>query len=359
MISPPTEGDLLDMAENTSLEPENFVQRKKDHIQISLREESQALTDQFSPLVFQHNALPEINFEQVCLDTQVFGRPLKAPLFVSSMTLGHQEAETLNHRILRACEKRGWMMGVGSQRSQLFDPLAHRECEALRDQFPGVVIFGNLGLSQLIETPVEVVETLVSSLGATFMVIHSNPLQEVIQPEGTPQFKGGLKALETLCARLSVPVVLKETGCGFSPQNFEALKGMGLGAIDVSGRGGTHWGRVEGYRMEPHQMGFQVAQSFAHWGLSTVDSLKEGIKAQMDCELWASGGVRTGLEAAKLMALGAPKVGFAKPILEAALEGEERLLQRMECLEYELKVALFCLGLSRVETLVGKRSLLK
>lgn len=338
---------------------DQFSQRKKDHIEISLRDESQAFLDQFSNLQFQHNALPEIDFDDVSLETDVFGHSIKSPLFVSSMTLGHEGAEGLNHVIAGSCQKKGWMMGVGSQRRQLFDPEAYKECEQLRESFPGVVIFGNIGLSQIINTPVEKIQSLVDSLKAQFLAVHCNPLQEAIQPEGTPQFRGGLQALDTLCEKLSVPIVLKETGCGFSTSNFEDLKKLNLKAVDVSGMGGTHWGRVEGLRMEAADMGHKVAQTFAHWGISTVESLENGIQSGIESELWASGGVRNGLQAAKLIALGAKKVGFAKPILEGALQGESVLVDRMEQLDQELKVALFCLGIANVDSLVGKRMLLR
>ena len=249
-------------------------------------------------------------------------------------------------------------MGVGSQRRQLFDPSAFKECESLRSDFPDAVLFGNLGLSQVITTPVDKIQSLVDSLKAQFMVIHTNPLQEALQPEGTPQFRGGLKALEKLCGKLNCPVVLKETGCGFSKESFKRLTGLGLAAIDVSGFGGTHWGRVEGLRQKETDMGYKVANTFFQWGLSTVESLKKGLESGFDGELWASGGVRSGLDAAKLLALGASKVGYAQPILEAVVKGSQSLSEKMEQLEQELKVTLFCLGLINVESLIGRKELL-
>ncbi len=338
---------------------EQFTQRKKDHIEISLRDESQAYVDQFSNLQFQHNPIPDINFSDVSLETQVFGHLLKSPLFVSSMTLGHEDAGALNETILAACASMGWMMGVGSQRRQLFDPEAHKECENLRKKFPKNVIFGNIGLSQLVKSSIVDIQGLVDSLQAAFLVVHTNPLQEAIQPEGTPQFKGGIATLEEVCLKLKVPVVLKETGCGFSEDAFRKLSGLALAAVDVSGMGGTHWGRVEGLRMATNEPGRQVAETFAGWGVSTVDSIQNGIKTEVPFPLWASGGVRNGLQAAKLMALGAQLVGFAKPILESALQGQESLEKRMELLERELKTSMFCLGIEKVESLVGKRKLIK
>ena len=180
------------------------------------------------------------------------------------------------------------------------------------------------------------------------MIIHTNPLQECIQPEGTPRFRGGLAALEKLCAQLSVPVILKETGCGFSLKTLARLQETGLAAIDVSGRGGTHWGRVESQRLSAEQIQFSAGKTFADWGISTVDSILAAKSLQLTAEVWASGGVRTGLDAAKLLAMGASMVGMAQPLLAAALEGEEKLVQQIEQLNYELMVAMFCTGTESV-----------
>ncbi|MCB0378342.1 MAG: type 2 isopentenyl-diphosphate Delta-isomerase [Bdellovibrionales bacterium] len=335
----------------------DFEKRKKDHIDISLREESQAFVDQFSRVELQHCALPEIDYTDVTIGCEVFSSRLKSPLFVSSMTLGHDGAKDINHIMAKLCEERGWMMGVGSQRRQLFDSHAYSECEALREQFPHLVLFGNLGLSQVIQTPVEKVQSLVDSLGAQFLVVHTNPLQEVLQDEGTPQFAGGVEALAQLCAKLGKPVVLKETGCGFSLKTFELLSDVGLAAIDVSGMGGTHWGRVEGLRLPEDSLGYQVAETFKDWGLSTVDSVLHGNHSSFSGEIWASGGVRNGLEAGKLLVLGASKVGLARPILQAALQGELELAKLMERLETELKIAMFCLGCAKLPEIIGKRDL--
>lgn len=336
-----------------------FSQRKKDHIDISLRDDSQAFVDQFSQIELQHNAVPEVNLSDVSLKTEVFGHSLKSPLFVSSMTLGHEGAEKLNEPIMRQCQEQGWMMGLGSQRRQLFDPKAYQECEKLRSQFPSVVLFGNIGLSQVIETSVEKIRSLVESLDAQFLVVHTNPMQEAIQAEGTPNFKGSLEALSTLCAQVGVPVVLKETGCGFSRKTMEQVSILGLSAVDVSGMGGTHWGRVEGLRQKSSDLGYQVAQTFSQWGISTVDSVKNGLDLERPLSLWASGGVRNGLDAAKLLVIGAEKIGFARPILQAVTQSEDDLKKLLNRLDYELKVAMFCLGVTELKSLVGNRELCK
>jgi isopentenyl-diphosphate Delta-isomerase len=235
-------------------------------------------------------------------------------------------------------------MGVGSQRRELGDLEAAAEWRALRKKAPKVELLGNLGLAQLIKTKISEVERLVESLEASAMIVHLNALQECLQPEGTPEFKGGLKAIERLAEKLSVPVVIKETGCGFSRETLKRLKGTGVAAVDVSGLGGTHWGRIEGDRNSTGSSAADAAVTFANWGISTVDSLLEATKLKPDYEVWASGGVRSGLDAAKLLALGATSVGFAMPVLEAALSGEEALLGKMAQFEFELKTALFCTG---------------
>lgn len=348
------------MSLNNELPKDNlFSERKQDHIAISQTLESQAVVDQFSRLAFLHNPLPEIDFSEVSLKTKVFGYTVQSPHFVSSMTLGHEGAQSLNKTIFAASARKGWMAGVGSQRKQLFDRSAVNECNELREQFPDAVLFGNIGLTQLIQVPTASVEALVDSLKAQFLVVHTNPLQEAIQPEGTPQFRGGIEALRRLCGELSVPVVLKETGCGFSPQSLMKLQGVGLAAIDVAGMGGTHWGRVEGLRQDQSSIGYRVAQTFGHWGIPTVDAVLWGKEVGLNLPIWASGGVRTGLESAKLMALGAAKVGFAQPILQAALKGLESLEDKMEQLDQELKTALFCLGLKSCDELLGQRELLR
>jgi isopentenyl-diphosphate delta-isomerase len=192
---------------------------------------------------------------------------------------------------------------------------------------------------------------LVENLSAGALFIHANAMQEALQPEGTPEFRGALKALEKLCRKSPVPVVLKETGCGFSLATIQRVKNIGLAALDVSGYGGTHWGRIEGGRAEKQSLQAQGALTFAGWGESTVDSLANAVRAKGKLEIWASGGIRSGLDAAKALALGARRVGFAKPALEAALLGEEALGQWMSQMEFELKVALFCTGSESPEAL--------
>lgn len=323
-----------------------FESRKVDHVRLALQEKHQtAHLSDFNSVRLAHEALPDLDFQDIQISTRSLGLDLPTPFLVSSMTAGHAESLDLNLRLARACHERGWLMGVGSQRRELFDLKAGEEWRRLRAEVPRIRLLGNVGLSQLIVTPLVEIQRLAENLEAVAMIIHTNPLQESLQVEGTPQFKGGLEKLEQLVKVLKIPVVLKETGCGFSHQTLSRLNETGVYAVDLSGAGGTHWGRIEGSRNMSSALHHRAAETFKDWGISTIDSMKAA--AQMtprSFEVWASGGVRTGLQAATLLAMGAQVVGFASTVLAAAMKGEKDLFFEMEALEFELKVALFCTG---------------
>lgn len=328
-----------------------FESRKADHVRLSMDAGNQTTNlSGLSRIRLTHEALPEINWSDISIEASLFGEKINAPLFVSSMTAGHSEGEKLNFRIAEAAEKRGWVMGIGSQRKQLFDADAVQEWARFRARFPELKIMGNIGITQLIEMSNEDVLDLVDSVKASAMIVHTNPLQEALQPEGTPRFRGGFKRLEELAKNTSVPIVLKEVGCGFSKRTLLKLKGIGLRAVDVSGLGGTHWGRIEGKRATNEVLA-QTSESFKDWGIPTVDSLRSAIDVKPDYEVWASGGVRSGLDAAKLFGLGAKMVGVAQPVMMAAVESTKAVEELLTRLEYELRMALFCTGSRGVQEL--------
>lgn len=343
-------------SENTSAEAtSHFELRKADHIRLALDEKTQSRqSSDFERVELIHEALPEINFREISLHAHTLGEEVDVPLFISSMTAGHKGSFRINEVLAECAAERGWLMGVGSQRRELFDLEAREEWRKIRDLHPDVNLIGNIGLAQLIETPHENIEALVDVLEAKALFVHTNPLQESLQPEGTTEFKGGLQALERLCADLSVPVILKETGCGFSASTLIRLQEVGLAVVDISGLGGTHWGRIEGYRSDVDDLQYEAAQTFKNWGIGTLESLIEALKLDLNFELWASGGVRSGLDAAKCLAIGAQMVGFAQPLLKAALLGPAALLRKMELLELELKIALFCTGCQNIAELQEK-----
>ena len=334
---------------------DKFEERKQDHIRLSLSSAVEAFGGSgFDKIQLLHEAMPELDFDQVDISTVIFDQRIATPFYVSSMTAGHRDADPLNRVLAAACRRRGWTMGVGSQRRQLIEKPNLSEWDRFRKDFPELKIMGNIGLSQAISSHSEEIQHLADSLQAWAMIVHANALQECLQPEGTPQFSGGYQALARLTQDLSVPVVWKETGCGVNSLTLNKLLGTGLAAVDVSGYGGTHWGRIEGARAKADDLRKEAAESFSDWGIGTVDAilsakelapLREG---SGKCSLWASGGVRTGVDSAKCFALGADYVGFAKPALVAALKGEEFLNRWMEAREFELKTAMFCLGISQI-----------
>lgn len=325
-----------------------FERRKHSHIELALMPSNQAHEhNTFDKLSFVHEALPDLDFDEISISSERFGSSVSNPFMVASMTAGHRQAKTINGHLMSACADMGWAMGVGSQRRELTDPKAADEWRTLRRENPSVSLFSNLGISQLIKTSMVQIQRLTDVLRADALIVHCNPLQECIQPEGTPTFKGCWHALESLVKALPLPVVVKETGCGFSKETLSRLNEIGVSAVDVSGLGGTHWGRIEGHRAVDCSLRHQASKTFQHWGIDTVQSVRNACEVKPSFEIWGSGGVRHGLDAAKLFALGASTVAFAKPLLEGALKSTDEVLSVMSVIEYELKVAMFCTG-SRV-----------
>lgn len=328
-----------------SLSYEQFEQRKQDHIDLALMSVNQA--EEYNPfdrVHLLHEALPNFNFDEIDISTYRLGKKVATPFIISSMTAGHREAVNINHELMAAASECGWSMGVGSQRRELTDKSAAQEWRELRRSFPNVTLFSNLGIAQLITTKLADIGRLTDAVEATGLIIHCNPLQECIQPEGTPYFKDCWHALEQLVKTFALPIIVKETGCGFSLQTMKRLNQIGVAAIDVSGLGGTHWGRIEGHRAPEHSIQQRASMTFRNWGVDTFRCVKQAQSLSDSTEIWGSGGVRHGLDAAKLIAAGASTVGFAKPLLEAALDSWQLVVSEMQAIEYELKVAMFCTG---------------
>lgn len=329
-----------------------FEQRKRDHIELALDPRHQTSSqNRFDDYVLIHEAIPECNFADVDILMDSFASNWPKPFFVSSMTAGHAQAPLINRNLLAACAKQQWAMGVGSQRRELDDTLAVKEWQALRRDYPQVMMMANLGLAQLITTPLNQIKQLIDNIQAQAFIVHCNPLQEVIQPEGTPDFLGAWTALSHLVKHLEIPVIVKETGCGFSNRTLQRLNELGVYAVDVSGMGGTHWGRIEGSRAAEHEVLARTATTFENWGIPTADVLANAKNLVLKTQLWGSGGIRHGLDAAKAIAMGALRIGIAQPILKAALEDETQVIKVMDIFEYELKVAMFCTGCQNLKTL--------
>ncbi|MBI2785641.1 MAG: type 2 isopentenyl-diphosphate Delta-isomerase [Legionella longbeachae] len=327
---------------------DQFEQRKQDHIKLALMSENQtAELSTLDNITLVHDALPDLDFDEINIEGYRFGKVVAKPFIISSMTAGHRRAKHINRNLVEACAQSGWAMGVGSQRRELTDPKAAFEWQHLRQDFPQVSLYSNLGIAQLITTPIADIQRLTDALQANALIIHCNPLQECMQPEGTTTYKGCWQALANLVQNLPLPIILKETGCGFSHTTMTRLNDIGIAALDIGGLGGTHWGRIEGHRATDDPIRQQAAITFRNWGIDTATSVKQAAELNPSYEIWGSGGVVNGLNAAKLFALGASTVGYAQPLLEAALESAKQVNLFMRTIEYELKVAMFCTG-SRV-----------
>lgn len=345
---------------------EQFEKRKKDHITFALDDRTQVQSlSGLDSVRLRVDALPDLDIDEISLEAQSFGRSFSSPLFVSSMTAGHGESAEINRSWAHlSCEK-NILVAVGSQRRELDDDLASKEWKKILKEFPKAQLVGNLGIAQLISYGIKPVLKLIENLECVAFYIHLNALQEALQPEGTPQFRGGHAILEKLVKASPVPILIKEVGCGLSIDNIERFAEMGISAIDLAGLGGTHWGRVEGLRSKAGSPLAETAEVFKNWGISSVESLQAAGQKHVNCQLFASGGIRSGLDAAKMIALGASMVGLAQPFMKAWAAGakngrsSEEVFQLFEKLQYELRTALFCTGSANLFELRGRYDVVK
>lgn len=329
----------------------NLPERKADHIRINLESDVvSGLDTGLDDYRFVHQALPEMDLMQVSLRTSLFGKVLNAPFLISSMTGGTDQALQLNRRLAAAAQEFGFAMGVGSQRAAIENPeLAYTF--RLRDIAPDVLLFANLGAIQLNRGyTLDACQAAVDMIEADGLILHLNPLQEALQPEGETNFSGLVKKIEGVCRALPIPVLVKEVGWGISEDAARMLVDAGVAAIDVAGAGGTSWSQVEMYRMDdPYQI--QVAAAFRDWGIPTADSILAVRRITQDLPVIASGGIRNGVDAAKCLALGANLSGLAGPFLKAAAKSYEDLQHTAEMLMRQLRIAMFSAGVSKLSQL--------
>ena len=322
--------------------------RKDDHIRIVREEDVETTGTGFADVHLVHEALPEIHREEIDTSVTLPGGDLSAPVVIESMTGGHPSTTEINRALARAAAETGVAMGVGSQRAGLEEG-AVESFAVVREAAPDAYVYGNLGAAQLPEYGVERVEEAVEMIDADAMAVHLNFLQEAVQPEGDVDARGCLDAIERVAEELSVPVIVKETGNGISRETAERLADAGVDAIDVAGKGGTTWSGVEAHRAaardEPRNR--RLGERFRTWGVPTVASTVECRRVH-PCVI-ASGGVRSGVDVAKAIALGARAGGLAKPFLEAAARGPEAATTAVEDVIAELETAMFVTGSRTVE----------
>lgn len=324
---------------------ETIDRRKAEHIDICLHQDvaGKGITTGFEQYRFLHEALPEMNFEDISLAASFLSKNLRAPFLISSMTGGTEQAADINRHLAEAAEARGWAMGLGSTRIAL-EKQEYAHTFQVRKHAPSIPLIANLGAVQLnYGYDYTHCQRIIDLTEADALVLHLNSLQEVFQNNGDTNFKGLLKKIEQVCQHLDVPVGVKEVGWGIHGELARKLFQAGISFVDVAGAGGTSWSQVEKHRSD-QSVKIKAAEAFADWGISTAEAILDVRRANPKGIVIASGGMRNGVEAAKAIALGADLVGFGRSILKEATLSTEALIQAFERIELELQIAMFGIG---------------
>ncbi|CQR48388.1 Isopentenyl-diphosphate delta-isomerase [Paraliobacillus sp. PM-2] len=331
---------------------ESINKRKAEHIELCLTDQvtGKTITTGMESVRLVHNALPEIDLDDVSLTQSFLGFKRKTPFLISSMTGGAELAETINRNLAIAAEERGWTFALGSTRA-LVENKEFRPSFQIRKYAPTVPIIANLGAVQLnYGFGVEKCQQIVDITEADVLVLHLNAIQEVIQTGGDTNFAHLLGKIESLVKKLDIPVGVKEVGWGIDGTVAKQLRDVGVSFIDVAGAGGTSWSQVEKLRSKD-KIKKEAAEAFVDWGIPTVESIVSVRDHVSDIPVIASGGMKTGLDAAKAIAIGADMVGFARSILREATESVDKLLELMETRELEMQMAMFALGVRNINEL--------
>lgn len=323
--------------------------RKDDHLdlcstdQVAFKERSTLLED----VTLVHDSLPDLSLDELDLSVSLLGKRLKAPIVIASMTGGTERAGKINHALAALAERRGYGFGLGSQRAMQKRPETAGTFR-VRDVAPTTLVIGNLGVVQAREQKTETIRALIDEVGADALFLHMNPAQELIQPGGDRDFRGGLETFARLVQDLGKPVVAKETGCGIGKRLAERLRSVGVTHCDVSGAGGTSWVGVEALRAEGAQKA--LGELFWDWGVPTAVSVAWTSGAGLTPI--ATGGIKHGLDVARAIALGAKVAGIARPALMAFQEGGEAGAEAFfDKVEHELRAVMLLTGCRKVEDL--------
>lgn len=334
---------------------EKTKKRKADHIRIATTYNVQAknITTGFEDVHFVHRALPEIDKDKINLSTTVFNHKFSAPILVSAITGGTSEARKINVTIATAVEEFGLGMGVGSQRAALEDRRLEKTFAIVRKKAPTAFLMANIGGIQLAKGyNIKEAKKAVEMIDADALAIHLNPLQEAIQPEGETSFKGVLEKICEVAKELDKPIIVKETGAGIAAEEAKKLEAAGVKGIDVSGAGGTSFAAVEYFRAKGRRNVYnrRLGEVFWDWGIPTAISIVE-VTQTVNIPVIASGGIRSGLDAAKALALGASLVALAHPVLQAAVEGLRQTRKVLRTLIEELRNTMFLVGAENTQQL--------
>jgi isopentenyl-diphosphate Delta-isomerase len=352
---------LPDTFDNSS-DIEVIKQRKKEGIDIPLQKNVQAKTTstylEYVRLV--HNALPEVDYDDIDTSMTFLGKRFSAPIIIDSMTGGTDEATVINGRLGELAEKYGFGMGLGSQRAGLKSEELAATYSIARKNAPNAFLIANIGGAQLSKgLTVDEAKRIVKMIGANALVVHLNPLQELIQPEGEPHYKGVLGQISELAKTIDIPLIVKEVGAGISKEVAIKLEMANVSAINIAGAGGTSWAGVEKLRAESlkDDLKKHLGEMFWDWGIPTAASLIE-VRRAVKLPLIASGGLRNGLEVAKCVALGASMAAMAYPFLQTAAQSRESLFAFADTILTELKSTMFLVGAKNIAALASSRYIL-
>jgi len=334
---------------------EETGKRKVDHIRICLDDKAQAkkVTAGFEDIQLVHRALPEINKSKVNLSTKFLGKTFNAPIIVGAMTGGAEEAIKINTSIAEAVEKLGLGMGLGSQRAAIENKNLERTYKVAREKAPNAFLIANVGGVQLVHGyGIKEVKRIVEMIDADAVAVHLNALQEAVQPEGQTNFKGVLAKIAEIAGAIDQPVIVKETGAGISAEDAKSLEKAGAKAIDIGGVGGTSFAAVEHYRAPKKDGETQqfIGEALWDWGIPTAVSLIESAQS-VKLPLIASGGVRSGTDIAKALALNASLASLVQPILQTAIKGTKETEQKLSNLVDELRNVMFLVGVEKIADL--------
>jgi isopentenyl-diphosphate delta-isomerase len=333
-------------------------QRKAEHVRAALREDLTAPQRAgWHDIRLIHQALPEVDLDAIDTSVDFLGHSLRYPILISSMTGGHPDLTTINRNLALAAQRYGLALGVGSQRAGILNPDVARSYAVTREAAPAAFLLANVGAPQLIRQErsqpftLEQVQSAIAMIQADALAVHMNSLQEAAQPEGDRRAAGAARALQELVRQLNLPVIAKETGAGINREQALLLRACGVKAIDVGGAGGTSMAAMESVRATEQGDGRSqaIGQLYRDWGIPTPISLVEAGVSELP--LIATGGVRSGLDIARALALGASLVGLAHPFLRAASESFEAVCELLDELILELKVAMQLSGAATIKTM--------
>ncbi|MFH1100807.1 MAG: type 2 isopentenyl-diphosphate Delta-isomerase [Methanobacteriota archaeon] len=332
-------------------------ERKREHIQISLEEDVSAHHNYWDDVTLIHNALPEINADEITTTTKLFGKKLGAPLIIAGMTGGFKEGKKINENLAAAAEKYQLGMGVGSQRAALENPQLEDTYSIIKDYNIPLKI-ANIGASQIVlwdkKKILEYANTIVNMIDADVLAVCLNFLQEIVQPEGQAHAKGCLDTITMLSKEFNKPVIIKESGAGISAHIATMLMKTKIAGIDVGGAGGTSFAAVEYYRAQllNDEKNMRLGKTYWDWGIPTPTSILQVEKAtNRKLPIIATGGIRNGLDAAKALALGAHAAGIAHAMLKPATQDKTKTIFELDVIIKELQTAMFLVGADTIDKL--------